>query len=108
MIYTDEKRILNPTGKSMTIWIEPWALEVEVPPGKTALFTADSETAGQFEVRIKDDTYTIYAWCGSSLKVTIDGEKVWDLDTLRVPELPEGVTVRNFVEMSFEGESGVV
>lgn len=100
-MYKDIAHIPNETDTIISVWVEPWAFDIEIPAGKVATFIADSEIEGNFELDRTDNKIEIYGWCGSNLIVDIDGNEVWNTEELRVPGLPEGMSTRGFVDLVF-------
>jgi hypothetical protein len=75
-MHTDSQTIRNDRDVPLAVWLEPWAEELQIPPGKSAVFTAHSEIEGALEVE-GHAPLTVFGWSGSELVVEIDGEVVW-------------------------------
>ena len=60
------QRFTNSTQGSLTVVVEPWATEIEVPAGETLVIDYDShpEREDQSSVEIWTDQITF--WCGGS------------------------------------------
>jgi hypothetical protein len=68
------QRFTNSTEGSLTVVVEPWATEIEVPPGETLVSDYDShpERESQSSVEVWPDQITF--WCeGSNYRAEMKG-----------------------------------
>ena len=105
-MFSSEITIPNDTDQVVSIWVEPWAFSINVPPkGKCRLY-ADSEIKGEFETEQNNGTYKVFAWCGCNLKIYInDIQDLANNRENRVPGLPKDMSVKTFTEMVFASSS---
>lgn len=68
-MYHDQYEVLNDSGKTKFVWIEPWALDIEILPNSTCMIYSESEFEGRFEVVKEENLTTIYCWGGAGLIV---------------------------------------
>lgn len=103
-MYESELVIPNETDKTISIWIEPWALSWGIPAGATCKLSADSEIDGEFELIEKNEELEIFGWCGSNLKIYINDSLEFNTEELRIPGLPPGLSTKEFVGMLFDNK----
>jgi len=104
-MYSDERIVPNESDSPLSVWVEPWALDIEIPAGSVGVFKADSDTEGSFELEEREGQLEIYGWCGSSLIVEVGGEEIWRIEDNRVPTLSNGMSTKEFVDVAFHSES---
>jgi hypothetical protein len=75
----------------LTIVLEPWGDELEVPPMETYYVVVRSTNEGTIEVAHRPDAMTVWAWPGAVMDVfDRNGRTVQDL-SIPVPDLPPGI-----------------
>lgn len=101
-MYSDEKVVRNDTSVAMRVWTEPWAVEFEIPPGKSGVFSANSSVSGELEVRMVEGRPEIWFWDGTNMVVTIDGVEQMNVpDHLRVPIMSGKLSMKETVRLLF-------
>ena len=85
-MYSDKKEIKNTTDNSLNVFIEPCALDVDIPVGETYSFISTSEIKGNFELEKTENGFTIWGWEGTDIKVKHSDEVIFETD-LRFPIL---------------------
>jgi hypothetical protein len=92
--------IKNNEPEPLCVWTEPWAVEFSIPPGETFRFVGLAQTAGTFEVQLDEKQVVLYGWESCTLKVYAGDCLVLDFP-IPFPSLPEGMSMRGFVELLF-------
>ena len=98
-MFESELLVPNKTGKLLSIWVEPWAFNWEIPEGATCRFFGDSEIEGEFELVEKGDELQIFGWSGCNLKIYLD-DVLELVEDLRAPVV-EGMSTKSMIEMLF-------
>lgn len=101
-MYSDECEISNSSNKLLLVWVEPWAFEVEIPPGKIGIFKADSEIKGKFEIIKSKNRVELNGWSGSGLIIEIENKVILNFNDNRVPVLSNGMSSKEFVNFLFK------
>ena len=58
----------------MSLVIEPWAEEFEIPAGSSVLLAIYYRTVGTIETSIDSNYFTIWLWGGCRVEISIDGQ----------------------------------
>ena len=88
----------------LTIVLEPWADEHELPAGSRAELTSIGPESGQVEIELRGRYVVFYAPSAGTVRLLIDGR---DVDANRpgprpaFPPVPEGFTTREFLHTLF-------
>jgi len=86
----------------LVVCVEPWPEEVVVPAGRRYDFVGESSQPGEIEMRwTADGGAVIYLWPGSTVHAIDEGKVVWRGGEFAVPNLPAGLTTRQFVDELF-------
>jgi hypothetical protein len=96
------RHIRNTGMRPLSLWIEPWAHEVVVPPGATYRLVGRAEHVGEFEFKLTAAGVTIYGWPSSVFQLYCD-EQLLDESPVPVPGIPAGTSMASFVGMLFGG-----
>jgi hypothetical protein len=92
--------VANTSGKDVTFTLEPWAVSYPLKAGETIIITGNGPTGGDIEIVRFDGKIIVYGWVGSTLKASLNGKVIID-GSSAVPEVPNGMSVRQFIEMMF-------
>ena len=96
--HRDRVELRNDAEGELRFVLEPIGMVYTLAPGSTVVVEATGEAPGRIEV-IRDGASTIaYPWPSSVAHLFIDGKHVDDTVGLAVPPLPEGTSVRDFIE----------
>jgi len=73
--YESSISICNNSGNLSYIAIEPWGEEVSLQPGdQLGLVARGPKDAGVLKLEYEGDALFVYAWPGSILSITLNGE----------------------------------
>jgi redox-sensitive bicupin YhaK (pirin superfamily) len=88
---TDHATVRNTTDRALTLILEPWANEYDVPVASELMVEGEGPARGSgFHITQEGDVVVVWAWSGSDARVLLpDGRVLADWTGLRVPELPE-------------------
>lgn len=108
-MFEDRRTITNSAKESLTVWIEPWGQDLQVPPGQNLEVVAQSLSEGRLEIADVDEGIAVYAWPGATIQAFCQGERIYDANTTFPAEaLPAGMSTRGFIEFMFGGPGGPV
>lgn len=106
-MFEDRRTIANSADKSLTVWIEPWGQDLQVPPGQSLDLVARSPSEGRLEVVNGVEEVAVYAWPDATIQAFCQGELIYDMNiTFPSAALPAGMSARSFVEFMFGGPGG--
>lgn len=71
--YTASLSIKNSRGIPLTLHLEPWGDQIELPPDVALDVVAKASNEGAFEINLGDDHIAVWGWTGSILSVYKDG-----------------------------------
>jgi hypothetical protein len=74
-MYTASTRVVNSRSTALTLRMEPWGDEYQVPPGASYLISVESHSQGVLEIVCANDAIEVWAWSGSTAAVTCDDVK---------------------------------
>jgi hypothetical protein len=74
--HRDEWEYTNTSHDVIDFVIEPEGDIVQMPPGATYQVIAEGPSTGKLVTRETEEQVTVYAWPGSTLTVTCDGEVI--------------------------------
>jgi hypothetical protein len=89
-----------PLDQPLDVWFEPWGDGFTLSSGLVAELRATSTLPGELEIVKETDYTTVYAWPGSTLRIVVNGEVVYDF-SIAVPDTPDGLTMKGFVKALF-------
>ena len=75
MPYSASVVINNRTEAELTVFVEPGAHIVRVPPGASARIFAEGNQTGDFDIEHNGDYMTVSAWPGASARAELEGEQ---------------------------------
>jgi len=99
-MFSDAFEILNDTDAELTVVLEPWAQAYGLQKNQMLRFEASSAESGEFEVVSNEGLTRLYGWPGCTLKV-LRNEEIIDEWKLPLPDIPAGMTMKQFVELLF-------
>ncbi len=94
------ERLEAPADRPLSVWFEPWADGLEVPPGEVVELRAESPREGCLELDVQENGVAVYGWPGSQLRVFVGGVLVRDFSN-PCPDLPPGTDLKAFVGLLF-------
>ena len=97
---TDEKTVTNASADPIEVVFEPWGMAYVLQAHQSFRVEASSDHAGEMEVRRSKAGIEVYAWPGATLKVW-NGSTLVDHFDIPVPEVPSGLTMREFIGLLF-------
>jgi hypothetical protein len=88
---TDRAIVRNTTDRPLTLILEPWANEYDVPVGSELIVEGEGPVRDSgFHVTHENDVVVVWAWSGSDARILLPGGYVLaDWTGLRMPELPD-------------------
>lgn len=104
-VFEDTQVVVNPGPGPLQVWFEPWGMPHALPPGESFRVVGRSPQPGRMEVVEADGSVAVYGWPGSTLRV-FNGDALVDDFNIVFPELPPGMSPREFVEFMFGGPGG--
>jgi hypothetical protein len=87
---TERYTVRNPTDRTLTLILEPWANEYDLPAGTQLIVEGEGpcQEAG-FHVIQEGDVVAVWAWSGADARILDpQGQVVADWTGLRMPEVP--------------------
>jgi hypothetical protein len=97
------RHVRNTGTNPLHVLIEPWAEEVDIPPGATYRFVGRAEHNGDWEVELQASSVTLYGWASSMLFIYQGDQLLLDMP-VAVPGVPEGSSMSSFVKLMFGSE----
>ena len=97
--------IENRSDKPIEVWFEPWGMPHSLPPKQSFRVVAVSDQSGQIEIVRQAEQIAVYGWSGCTMQV-YSGEELVDDFSIKFPELPPGMTTKDFVGFLFGGPGG--
>lgn len=95
----------NPSNAPVEVWFEPWGMPHSLPPGQSFRVVATSDQPGQIEIVREKERIAVYGWIGCTMQVYCGDERVDDF-TIKFPELPAGMSTKDFIGFMFGGPGG--
>ena len=86
----------------MSVWFEPWAEELTLPPGEGFKLVAAAPQPGQLEIDHGDSLVIVYGWPGSTIAVYLGDTLIRDFD-IPFPDIPPNMTMKAFIHLMFGG-----
>lgn len=96
-------RVVNDSDLDRRVMLEPWAAQIDVPPGGALELDFTGPEDGATETDERGAEVTVYAWSGSTVIATLNGEIVFDASSVPVPSLPAATSMRDFLGRLFGG-----
>lgn len=100
---TEVVRLVNDIDVDRQVFLEPWGMPLVVPPGGVLELSFSGPGDGVTETEELGVHVTVYAWAGSTVIASLDGEVVYDTSGLPTPSLPGAVSMRDFIKRLFVG-----
>lgn len=100
---TEVVRVVNDVEVDRRVLLEPWGMPLVVPPGGVLELSFSGPDDGVTETEELGVHVTVYAWAGSTVIASLDGEAVYDTSDLPTPPLPGAVSMRDFIKRLFGG-----
>lgn len=88
--------VANDSAEPIEVALEQWGRLLELLPGHSFEIVGESGGPGGFEIQRASDVF-VYAWPGSTLRVSRDGELVHE-ERQAVAEVPRGTAVAGFMD----------
>ena len=101
-MFKDVRILTNPGPTPLHVWFEPWGMSHMLQPGESFRVVGQSSKAGHLEIVQSDGSLAVYAWAASTLQV-FNGSELVDDYNIVVPELPQDMSTRSFIEFMFGG-----
>jgi|GEM_PF-5668535 len=102
--YTDEAIIINEEETPIEVWFEPWGMSLSLVPGDSIRIKATSKVASSVEMVHQTGLIAVYGWSECSMNI-FQGEDLI-LDLFELPNLGDGPSPREVVELLFGGPGG--
>ncbi|MBC8115323.1 MAG: hypothetical protein H7062_13150 [Candidatus Saccharimonas sp.] len=97
--------IENLSTEPIAVWFEPWCESHSIPPSQSFRVIAVSDQAGHIEIIREREQITVYGWPGCTMRVFCGAELVDDFSS-KVPEVPPGMSTKDFIGFCFGGPGG--
>lgn len=104
-VFEDVQVVSNSGSDPFEVWFEPWGMPHLLPAGESFRIIGRSPDPGQMKVVRRAGYMAVYGWAGSTLLV-YNRETLVDDFNIVFPELPPGISTREFVEFMFGGPDG--
>lgn len=99
--------VSNATDASLTVWIEPWCDELELPVQGVLMLEALAGNGDVAELEVVDDRLVVWAIAPGTLVVSINGvEQDTGSRTIALPAEMLSLPVKSFVNLVFGGQPG--
>jgi hypothetical protein len=105
-VHEDQQTIHNTGTGPHRVWVEPWAHSCDLAPGESVTVIGRSEQEGCFEVVRYDFGTALYGWPGADVQVQCGAEEPLGFPVFTHEGVPDGLTIREFIERVFGGPGG--
>ena len=89
--------VIRSIGRARTLCLEPYGMELALAPGDEILIELTGVDPPSLDV--KDDRLTCWGGVGSEVRVLRDSEELYSTVGNPVPGVPDGMSVRAFMDV---------
>jgi len=93
-------QLTNSSSSVITLLLEPWAEEIQIPRGKTFTIEGHGDQQGVLCFEHTDAGTIVYGWASSTVTIFDENGVVWDAYA-PVPPLPKGASMQSFTKDIF-------
>ena len=101
---TERLSVRNDGPAPRRLILEPWGMELSVPPGGSVGLELTGPQPGGAEVEhTPDGSICVYAWPGSTVVARQAASIVYDTRAMPTPSPPGSLSMREFIRLVFGG-----